>query len=274
MLENTHLDEQRPIEIAPSIYLVNFHDTKSNMYCNPYLIVEGHEAVLIDGGSRRHFPTVIMKILQTGVVPGSILALVYQHYDPDVCGSILHLEDIIGRDDLKVISEDPDAAFVRHYGATTPLLTLKDVHHEFRFSSGRRLQFINLPHAHTPGSFCTYDWKSGVLFSGDLFGSFIRDETSFLELGPICVGCRERQVCRAGKAVCAFTGLVQFHQTFMPSEKALRYALKQVKSVPFSVIAPQHGSIIRGSDDITLVCEELAALRGVGIDRIVPESAP
>ena len=47
---------ERPFRIAEGIYWVGFHDELSNLHCNPYLLVEGDEAVLIDGGSRRDFP--------------------------------------------------------------------------------------------------------------------------------------------------------------------------------------------------------------------------
>ena len=83
------------VEIAEGIYWVGFHDVQSGLHCNPYLIVDHDEALVIDGGSRPDFATVMMKILQTGIAPKKIQALVYQHYDPDLCGSIPHFEDII-----------------------------------------------------------------------------------------------------------------------------------------------------------------------------------
>jgi hypothetical protein len=43
--------------------------------------------LVIDGGSRPDFATVMIKIMQTGIAPKQIQALVYQHYDPDLCGS-------------------------------------------------------------------------------------------------------------------------------------------------------------------------------------------
>jgi flavorubredoxin len=97
-------DYESSVEIAEGIYWVGFYDAPSGLHCNPYLIVDHEEAVVIDGGSRPDFATVMMKILQTGIAPKQIQALVYQHYDPDLCGSIPNFEDIIGRQDLKIIS--------------------------------------------------------------------------------------------------------------------------------------------------------------------------
>ena len=45
------LDYLQPIEIAEGVFWVGFADTNIGLRCNPYLIVDGDEAVLIDGGS-------------------------------------------------------------------------------------------------------------------------------------------------------------------------------------------------------------------------------
>ena len=41
-----------PIEIAEGIYWLGYTNNNVGLHCNPYLIREGDEAVLIDGGSR------------------------------------------------------------------------------------------------------------------------------------------------------------------------------------------------------------------------------
>ena len=55
----------------------------------------------------------------------------------------------------------------------------------------------------------------------------------------------------------------------MPSGKALRYALEQMLEIPFTMIAPQHGSIIEDREIMRYVFELLATLKGVGIDGII-----
>jgi flavorubredoxin len=105
----------RPVEIGPGVFWIGFYDRESGLHCNHYLIVDGDEAVVIDGGSRPDFPVVMMKILQTGVTPSSIKALVYQRYDPDLCGSIPNFVDIVGNKDLVIISDKHNHMFIRHY---------------------------------------------------------------------------------------------------------------------------------------------------------------
>ena len=57
----------------------------------------------------------------------------------------------------------------------------------------------------------------------------------------------------------------------MPSRKALRYSLEQVLDIPFTMIAPQHGSIISGKETLHTVFQMLTTLEEVGIDGIVED---
>ena len=139
---------QRAIEIAAGIYWIGFYDPQSGLHCNPYLVIDNDEAVVIDGGSRPDFATVMMKILQIGIAPHQIRALIYQHYDPDLCGSIPNFEDIIGRKDLQILSASENLMFIRHYSVSSRLVPLSKLNFQYEFSSGRRLQFIKTPYSH------------------------------------------------------------------------------------------------------------------------------
>ena len=121
-IDNTKIDYENPVEIAEGIYWVGFYDAKSGLHCNPYLIVDNEEAIVIDGGSRPDFATVMMKILQTGLEPHHINALLYQHYDPDLCGSIPNFEDIIESSSLRIISDESSLMFIRHYSASSQMV--------------------------------------------------------------------------------------------------------------------------------------------------------
>ena len=111
--------------------------------------------------------------------------------------------------------------------------------------------------------------KSGIVFTSDLFGSYGEEWELFLALAPECQDCVDFDRCPHGKAYCPLPDILRFHQTIMPSEKALRFALEQIARIPFSVIAPQHGSVIREARDIKIVWRRLSVLEGVGIDRLV-----
>ena len=270
-IANLNIDYQRPVKIAEGIYWIGFYDKESGLHCNPYLIVEEGEAVVIDGGSRPDFPTVMMKVLQTGINPSSIKALMYQHYDPDLCGSIPDFEDIIDRDDLVIISEKTNNVFIRHYFVSSKLLSIDDLDYSFKFASGRELQFIKTPYAHSAGSFVTFDKKTGVLFTSDLFGSYALEWNLFLKLGKECKTCSDYYNCPEKRSYCPLPDIINFHKKIMPSEDIIKWAMEQIAKIPFTMIAPQHGSIIYRPEDIVLVCEKLVSLKGVGIDGILAE---
>ena len=52
MLQSTGIltDYDRPIEITKGVFWVGFTDSEGRLQCNPYLIVDDDEAVLIRGG--------------------------------------------------------------------------------------------------------------------------------------------------------------------------------------------------------------------------------
>jgi flavorubredoxin len=259
---------ERPIEVAEGVFWVGFHDPQAGLHCNPYVIIDGEEAVVIDGGSRPDFATVMLKILQTGILPQQIKALIYQHYDPDLCGSIPNFEDTIQREDLKILSASENLMFIRHYSVSSRLVPLSKLDFQFEFASGRRLEFIKTPYAHAAGSFTTFDPHTRVLFTSDLFGSYGRDWQLYLQLLPECRQCQSDSECIRNLPNCPVNSVVHFHQKIMPSTMALRYALKRIAAVPFEILAPQHGSIIKDKQTIAHLFERLASLQGVGIDGI------
>jgi flavorubredoxin len=271
MPKSKNIDYENPIEVADGVFWVGFYDQQSGLHCNPYLIIDNDEALVIDGGSRPDFPTVMMKILQTGIAPDQIRALLYQHYDPDLCGSIPNFEGIINRKDLKIISATENLMFIRHYSVASRLVTLVEVNNQFTFSSGRTLQFVKTPYSHSAGSFVTFDPKSKIVFTSDLFGSYGSDWDLFLELKPECIECANLADCPKKLPNCPINDILNFHKKIMPSSNALKYAFEKILALPFEKIAPQHGSIITDKREMNYIFKLLTSLSGVGIDGIVED---
>jgi len=270
-INSTNIDYEAPVEIEEGIYWVGFHDEHSGLHCNPYLIIDDEEALVIDGGSRPDFATVMMKILQTGMDPNQIKALLYQHYDPDLCGSIPNFEDIIENSSLKIISDQSSLMFIRHYSVSSLMVSIEDLNYHYKFSSGRTLQFIKTPYSHSAGSFVTFDQKSGIIFTSDIFGSYGTEWELFLKLRPQCIDCVNLSECPEDRENCPINDILNFHKIIMPSRKALKYALKKILEVPFTKIAPQHGSIITDRNIMRYVFELLISQKEVGIDLIIED---
>lgn len=263
-------DYSRPIEIAKGIYWVGFNDQTTGLRCNPYLIVDHDEAVLIDGGSRPDFPQVMMKILKTGITPGSIKTLVYQHYDPDLCGSLPNLENIIDSEELKIYSTAENHMFIKHYSAQSKVINIRSCNYEYSFKSGRKLKFIKTPYAHAAGSFVTFDEQSKILFSSDLLGSYAKKWELFLNVDEHCFELDVEAMCEKTRAECPLSGMYAFHRMTFPSKRILRYAMNILEQIDFELIAPQHGSIVNKQTGRVLL-KKLAELDNVGIDKICQE---
>jgi flavorubredoxin len=258
----------RPIEIAENIYWVGFHERRSNFHCNPYLLIEGDQAVLIDAGSRPDFAVVMMKILQTGITPENIAALIYHHIDPDLCGSMSNMVDICKNPELIILSDPDNNMFLSYYIEREKRALLQSIDEcGLKLTFGlRTLQFFKTPYAHSTGSFVTYDIKTKTLFSSDLFGSLSRQWELFAELEDECYVCEDCDHCIQRKKYCPLSDILEFHKKVMPSEKALRYAMGVISNLDIEMIAPQHGSIFNKNKDIGFLIEKLGTLQGVGID--------
>lgn len=260
----------RPIRIAEGIFWVGFYESGSNLHCNPYLVITDSQAVVIDGGSRPDFAVVMTKILQTGLDPSSISHLLYQHYDPDLCGSIPHFIDICANPALKVLSHTANNIFLRYY--TGPehhhhITAIKWNENELVLGS-RRLRFIETPYCHSAGSFVTYDEQTKTLFTSDLFGSFSSKWDLYLDLTDDCFDCRTYTSCPKGRTYCGMADIIAFHRHVMPNGKALANAMQVIKSLDIALIAPQHGSLIANPQHIHRLIELLEGLDEVGIDHI------
>ena len=159
--------------------------SRSNLTCNPYLVVQDDQAILIDSGSRTDFAAATMKILQTEVDPRKVIGLIYQHYDPDLCESMSNFIDMCDNPDLKIISERRNNVFISFYIPRDKyeLLDSIDDHDHTLSLNGRVLEFIPNPYAHSPGSFITYDKRTKTLFSSDLFGSYSTQWELILGIG-------------------------------------------------------------------------------------------
>lgn len=263
---NKPLNYNEPIEIAEGIFWIGYADDSAGLHCNPYIIIEGEEAILIDGGSRSDFSSVMLKILQTGVNPNHINRLLYHHYDPDLCGSIPHFESLIQHEDLKIISHRENNIFIQYYSSAKPKECIETLGWSYTFRTGRRLKFYRTPYAHSTGSFMTLDEKTGTLFSSDIFGSYDRTWELFIDLKQGCKGCRSHETCHMDATTCMVHGIKNFQQRVMPSTAAFKYALKVVREINPTTIAPQHGSIIRGREWIEIVLDHMERIESLGID--------
>ena len=257
------------VEIAEGVYWVGYKDDKVGLQCNSYLIADRNEAVLIDGGSRNDFSAVMLKIVRAGINPGTIVRLIYQHYDPDLCGNLPQMEVLINNENLKVLSHCENNIFLDYYSTKTEKQCIEEQGLSFEFASGRRLEFIHTPYAHSLGSFVTYDTKTKTLFSSDIFGNYDTTWDLFTQIDDACTTCDAGNTCHLTGKPCQLASISDYHRRIMTSDKALAYALQQIENLDISIIAPQHGSILNTELSQKIVFDRLKSMKKVGIDNYI-----
>lgn len=220
------IDYDGPVAVTRDIFWVGRHAPELSLHCNPYLLVDEEEAVLIDPGSIPDFPVVMRKIIDV-VNPTSIALVVASHQDPDVCSNLAVVEDVIERADLRIAAHSATHRLIRHFGLHSELYSVDAQDWCYTLASGRILEFIHTPHLHCAGSMMTFDRQTGTLFSSDLFGA--SDEDWALFSPP--------------NYPATMTG---WHQAMMPANHLLRACMERLETLPIQRICPQHGSIIEG----------------------------
>lgn len=232
------------IAVTRDIHWVGFNDPESGLHCNPYVLVDDGEVVLLDPGSIPHFPIVMRKVIEV-VSPEEIRYVVVHHQDPDVCGNLAVVEDVIGSAELSIVSSKKSMRLVRHYGLSSKLYTVEEHERSLTLASGRELRFVPTPFLHSPGAFATYDVRTKSLFSSDLFGAVDRDWRLFAGADP-------------------WTGMRRFHEEYMPSHAVLGPCIARLRELEIERILPQHGSILEGPQ----VAEAMALLADLpcGVD--------
>lgn len=230
------VDTDHAVEIAPDVFWVGFYDVAEKLHCNPYLIKNGKESILIDPGSVPDFPTVARKVFSLVPVE-TISTIVLQHQDPDLCASVPIFEDLKLEYDMDICSMTGTAYLIHHYGIKGNLVRLEHGRPVMKTRGGRELQFIWTPYAHSFGAMMTYDPLSKVLFTSDILGG----------LGS---------TWRLFHDPAALDNMRTFMSLIMPSREIFRYSLETIRSIGADLIAPQHGQIIR-RDQLDGIIQEL-----------------
>jgi len=227
------LDYENAIPVTREIYWVGFNDAAGGLHCNPYLLLDGDEAIFIDSGSIPDFPKVMRKVIDV-TEPSRISHIIAHHQDPDVCGNLAVVEDVIAQPDLRIVAHQHTIRLIRHIGLRSEFYAVDNHDFKLTLKSGRVLEFMFTPFLHSPGAIVTYDVKSKSLFTSDIFGAINSDKWSLFASGDFC------------------TPMAPFHQAYMASNRILSSALSRMQERwDIERILPQHGSILEGDDMVT-----------------------
>jgi flavorubredoxin len=233
------------VALARDIYWVGRHEPGNDFHCNSYLIVDEQDVVLIDPGSIPDFHVVMRKVLDV-VNAEQITLIIASHQDPDVCGNLAVVEEVINHPDLEIVATGNTIRLIRSLGLRSRFFEAECNGLRRVLKSGRVLELVPTPFLHSPGAMMTVDVKTKTAFTSDLFGGVSKDWSLFAS-GTACLDA-----------------MTTFHQRYMPSNALLRRCMEQIEQRKLERICPQHGSILEGEQ----LEAAIAHLKGlpVGLD--------
>ena len=213
----------RTEEIAAGIYWVGGCAQDGGLHCNPYLIVDGDEGVLIDPGSVLDFEDVYENVCSI-ISLEKIKYVILHHQDPDFCSAVPLFEKAGAK--FEIVTHWRTQTLVKYYGIQSNYYIINENEFKLTLASGRTLGFVLTPYLHFPGAFTSYDYQSRILFSSDLFGAFSYEWSLYAKGDYI-------------------EKMKTFHEHYMPANSIIRPVMELFLGIEINMIAPQHGSIIK-----------------------------
>ena len=217
------METSKVVEIAKDIYWVGAHNQEGPINCNPYLIIDGEEGVLIDPGSVIDFDYVYENI--SSIIAIKKIKYVILHNQNPKLASCLPLFEKKGCE-FKIVTHSKTQMEVKYYGLKSKYYIVDKNEFRLVLKSGRVIGFLQTPYLNCPGAIATYDYKSKILFSGYLFGGFSYKWSIYAIEDYI-------------------ENMKTFHENFMPSNQLLRAVMEELFHINISMIAPYQGSIIK-----------------------------
>jgi glyoxylase-like metal-dependent hydrolase (beta-lactamase superfamily II) len=220
------------VKIAEDIYQVStplgLH-LESNVYLRIYRKGAQQVNMLIDPGAKRHLPT--LKDNLNTLIGGmdKVNVAFINHQDPDVAFNTDYFQKLNPK--LFVLCSEDTWRLINFYDLDPK--QYKGVESfpnlQAKINTGQLVDFVPSRYCHFRGAMMLYDRETRVLFSGDFLGGLTYVEGLYAD---------ERH----------WEGIRTFHQIYMPSRQAMKLAVENIRKLDPKpeLIAPQHGSMLRG----------------------------
>lgn len=171
LVERKNFDPQDAHQIADGIWWTGFVDNSSNSCCNPYLLLDNQEAILINPGSRYHESHRMIKDKINSLIDmGQICHIIVSCDSPDSCASIPLFENLADRG-VRLYAPSGMTESIGHYGCKSPIIGLEDGD-SIICKSGRTIDYFAIKSVPNIGSGFFFDKQTGTIFSGNIFGNF------------------------------------------------------------------------------------------------------
>lgn len=189
-------------------------------------LIQGEKKALVDT-SHRKFEQLYLEIVTGLIDPNTIDYLIVSHTEPDHSGLV--------KDILQL------APSITVVGAKVAIQFLENlIHQPFKsllvksgetldLGNGHKLEFISAPNLHWPDTILTYDHKTGILYTCDVFGMHYCDDHTYDEnFSAIEEDFKYYYDCLMG-----------------PNARSVLAALKRIENLSINTVATGHGPLLQ-----------------------------
>jgi len=227
------------VTLAPDVYAVGVKDpgltvfdivipTEYGTTYNSYLVKGTEKTALVDC-VKRPFAGEFLNNIGELVPIGKIDYVIVNHSEPDHAGALVDLLD-----------RNPNVTLFLSRSAKTFVDNLVNTGYPFRIVGdndelslgGKTLRFINAPFLHWPDTLLTYLVEDKILFPCDFLGAHYASPHTFND--------ELHEPEKARKAFEFYYGTIM-----RPYKEHILKACGKLKELPFAMIAPSHGPILR-----------------------------
>lgn len=198
---------------------------------NQHLIIHKGRGMLLDPGGHKVYSSVLEE-LSTFISPAALDYILLSHQDPDIVAAA---NGWLMVTDAQALLPQLWVRFIIHFGVDDFVVDriepLPDTGKVVDLA-GTKLYLLPAHFMHSAGNFQVYDPVSRILYSGDLGAS---------------LGQTYRVVTHFDDHIQYMEG---FQRRYIPSSKALKLWAKMVRPLDIEIIAPQHGAMIVGRENV------------------------
>ncbi len=198
---------------------------------NQHVIVHGDQAMILDPGGHKVYNKVMAE-LNAVLGNAKLRYLFLSHQDPDIVAAC---NGWLMTTDAEAFVSELWQRFVPHFGldrlVEDRLKTIPDEGMMLELA-GVPLSLIPAHFLHSAGNFQVYDPISKVLYSGDLGASIGQ---GYVEVSDFDAHLQHME---------------PFHRRYMASQAAMAAWAHMVRDLDIEVIAPQHGALFRGKEQV------------------------
>lgn len=192
---------------------------------NSFLIA-GEKTALVDT-SHRKFEELYLEIVTGLIEPNKIDYLIISHTEPDHSGLVKDILQLAP--EITVVGSKVAIQFLENMVHQPFKSLLVKSGERLDLGNGHNLEFISAPNLHWPDTILTYDHKTGILYTCDVFGMHYCDDHTYDEnFSTIEDDFKYYYDCLMG-----------------PNARSVLAALKRIANLEIKTVATGHGPLLQ-----------------------------